>query len=214
MTNLATRTDSASIINEFVGGSSTEQQYDMLIGVGLLKDSDGVFFQYMGDDQQPKALMLPSGRPLTRIANVRVAGVDIATDVGEFNSTKLNLILQTTSGSLVMLTSGLTTMWSQSVLSALVGMLNQDLLSEFIQLDSWHGTSKLRPQFAAVRVKGQKISDDEMYEFFREARTNKDNEQKTTLATNCVNMLRQALDVEPVSVELEAAEPSTTTSEF
>ncbi len=201
MTNLATRTESASIISEFTGGQTSD--VSMMIGVGLVKESDGVFFEYLGDDQQPRALMLPSGKPLTRLANVRVAGIDIAEDVGEFNSTKLNLILQTTQGSLVMLTSGLTTIWSQCVLTSLMGLLNRDMLGEFMQLDSWNGTSKLRPQFAAVRVRGEKISDDEMYELFRDARTNRDNEQKQQLARNCVNMVRQALDVEPVSVELE-----------
>ena len=201
MTNLATRT-SVDLIGEFSGG--TQSDVSMMIGVGLIKDSDGVFFEYLGEEQQPRALMLPSGKPLTRMANVRVAGIDIAEDVGEFNSTKLNLILETTAGSRVMLTSGLTTIWSQCVLTSLMGMLNQQLIEEFMQLDSWNGTAKMRPQFAAVRIKGQKISDQEMYELFADARTNKDNDLKQQLARNCVSQLQSALGVVPAEVTVEA----------
>ena len=207
MTNLATRT-SADLITEFAGGESSD--VSMMIGIGLIKDSDGVFFEYLGEEQQPRALMLPSGKPLTRMANVRVAGVDIAEDVGEFNSTKLNLILETTAGSRVMLTSGLTTIWSQCVLTSLMGMLKQSLIEEVFQLDSWNGTAKMRPTFAAVRIKGQKISDQEMYELFAGARTNRDNDLKEQLARNCVTQLQAALGVVGVEVTVEA----TKTEEF
>ena len=79
----------------------------MMIGVGLVKDSEAVFFQYLGEEQTPSALMMPSGKPLTRLANVTLAGIDIAEDIGEFKSTKLNLFLQSVQGRVVMLTSGL-----------------------------------------------------------------------------------------------------------
>ena len=84
MTNLAVRTDNTALINEFAGGTSSD--VSMMIGIGLVKDSEGVFFQYLGDEQQPSALMLPSGKPLTRMANIRLAGIDIAEEVGEFKS--------------------------------------------------------------------------------------------------------------------------------
>ena len=95
-------TDNAALLSEFSGGSSSDVA--MMIGVGLVKDTEAVFFQYLGEEQQPSALMLPSGKPLTRLANVTLAGIDIAEEVGEFKSTKLNLFLQSSQGRVVMLT--------------------------------------------------------------------------------------------------------------
>lgn len=199
MTNLAVRTDNTALINEFAGGTSSD--VSMMIGIGLVKDSEGVFFQYLGDEQQPSALMLPSGKPLTRMANIRLAGIDIAEDVGEFKSTKLNLILETTSGSRVMLTSGLATIWSQCVLTSLMGLYNSYSTDEFFQLDSWKGTSKLKPCFAAIRVKGNKISDQETYDLLRDARSDRDNALVQQLCRNAVTQLQAAIGIEPVVVE-------------
>ena len=44
---------SSALVTEFCGGSSNAWSMDvaMMIGVGLVKDSDAVFFQYLGDDQ-------------------------------------------------------------------------------------------------------------------------------------------------------------------
>lgn len=201
MTNLAVRTDNAALINEFAGGTSSD--VSMMIGIGLVKDSEGVFFQYLGDEQQPSALMLPSGKPLTRMANVRLAGIDIAEDVGEFKSTKLNLILETTSGSRVMLTSGLTTIWSQCVLTSLMGLYNSYSTDEYFQLDSWKGTSKLKPCFAAIRIKGLKISDQETYDLLRDARSDRDNALVQQLCRNAVTQLQSAIGIEPVVVTNE-----------
>lgn len=198
MTNLAVRPETAALVSEFAGGSSSD--VSMMIGVGLVKDSEGVFFQYLGDDQQPTALMLPSGKPLTRMANVRLAAVEIAEDIGEFKSTKLNLILETTAGSKVMLTSGLTTIWSQCVLTSLMGLYNSYSTDEFFQLDTWKGTSKLKPCFAAIRVKGQKISDQETYDLLRDARSDRDNAMVQQLCRNAVTQLQAAVGIEPAVV--------------
>jgi hypothetical protein len=94
----------------------------MMIGVGLVKDTDAVFFQYLGEGVEPMALVQNSGRPLTRLGNVKLAGISIAEDVGEFNSTKLNVILESSAGTQVMVTSGLTTIWSQCLLNGLMAM--------------------------------------------------------------------------------------------
>ena len=198
MTNLAQRTDNTALLAEFAGGSSSDVA--MMIGVGLVKDSEGVFFEYIGEDIQPAALMLPSGKPLTRMSNVRLAGIDIAEDIGEFKATKLNVVLETTSGSKVMLTSGLTTIWSQCVLTSLMGLFQSYSTDEFFQLDTWKGTSKLRPCFAAVRIKGQKISDQETYDLLRDARSDRDNAMVQQLCRNAVAQLQAAVGVEPVAV--------------
>ena len=156
-TSAITPVDNSALLAEFSGGTSTD--VSMMIGIGLVKDSEAVFFQYLGDEQTPSALMMPSGRPLTRLANVTLAGIDVADDIGEFKSTKLNLFLQSSQGRVVMLTSGLTTIWSQCLLTSLMGMYHSYDLQTPFQLDSWKGTSKLRPCFAAIRCGGAKVSD-------------------------------------------------------
>ena len=201
MTNLATY-DNAALVSEFAGGTSTD--VSMMIGIGLVKDSEAVFFQYLGEEQTPSALMMPSGRPLTRLANVTLAGIDVADDIGEFKSTKLNLFLQSSQGRVVMLTSGLTTIWSQCVLNALMGLYNSYDLNTPFQLDSWKGTSKMRPCFAAVRIGQQKVSDQELYDLLTDARGDRDSAKVEQLCRNAVTTLREGLGVtEPVDVKVE-----------
>jgi len=198
MTTLAT-VDNTAIISEFAGGNTSD--VSMMIGIGLVKDSEAVFFQYLGEEQTPSALMMPSGRPLTRLANVTLAGVEIATNVGEFNSTKLNLYLQSSAGRTVMLTSGLTTIWSQCILNALMGLYNSYDLTTPFQLDSWKGTSKMKPCFGSIRIDGNKISDNELYEMLADARGDKDYTKVEQLLTNAVTMLKKGLGVDEVVVE-------------
>ena len=88
-TSAITSVDNTSLIAEFSGGESSDVA--MMIGVGLVKDSEAVFFQYLGEQQSPAALMLPSGKPLTRLANVRLSYINIVDDIGEFKSTKINI---------------------------------------------------------------------------------------------------------------------------
>ena len=201
MTNLATY-DNAALVTEFAGGTSTD--VSMMIGIGLVKDSEAVFFQYLGDEQTPSALMMPSGRPLTRLANVTLAGIDVADDIGEFKSTKLNLFLQSSQGRVVMLTSGLTTIWSQCVLNGLMGLYHSYDLNTPVQLDSWKGTSKMRPCFAAIRCEGAKVSDQELYDLLTDARGDRDSVKVEQLCRNAVAQLRAALGVtEPVDVKVD-----------
>ena len=148
--------------------------------------------------------MLPSGRPLTRLANVTLAGIDIADDIGEFKSTKLNLFLQSTQGRVVMLTSGLTTIWSQCVLTSLMGLYHSYDLNTAFQLDSWKGSSKMRPCFGAIRIGQQKVSDQELYDLLTNARGDRDSVKVEQLCRNAVQMLRSGLGVtEPVDVQVE-----------
>ena len=206
-TTAITPVDNSALLAEFSGGGATDVA--MMIGIGLVKDSEAVFFQYLGEEQTPSALMMPSGRPLTRLANVTLAGIDVADGIGEFNSTKLNLFLQSSQGRVVMLTSGLTTIWSQCVLNALMGLYHSYDLSTPFQLDSWKGTSKMRPCFAAVRIGSQKVSDQELYNMLTDARSDGDKAKVEQLLRNAVAMLREGLGVtEPVDVQVEPAAPT------
>ena len=198
---LAAPVDQAtSLLAELV--SEAKSDVDMMIGVGLVKDSDAVFFQYIGD-KDTQALMLPSGKPLTRLQNVKLTGIAIAEDIGEFNSTKINLYLTTNQGRTVMLTSGLNTIWTQCVITSLMGLMDAYSLDETVQLDTWKGTSKMRPCFAAIRCQGQKISDQGMYDQLRELRADRNQAAVLKTMQEAVAILKSQLVGEPVEVTVE-----------
>ena len=198
MTTAPIVTDNSAVLAEFVGGQASD--VSMMIGIGLVKESDAVFFQYLGEEQQPRALMMPSGKPLTRFSNVTLSGVDIAEKVGEFNSTKLNLYLESNQGRIIMLTSGLTTHWSQCIITALMGMFNSyDLQTPFV-LDSWKGTSKMRPCFACVRIGKNKISDQMIYDQLADARSDRDKAKVERIMRDSVEILRHATETNPAEI--------------
>tara|TARA_B100001939_G_scaffold312912_1_gene296392 strand:+ start:746 stop:1375 length:630 start_codon:yes stop_codon:yes gene_type:complete len=206
MTTATLSTDNSAVLAEFAGGQTTDVA--MMIGIGLVKDSEAVFFQYLGEEQQPSALMMPSGKPLTRLSNIKLAGIDIAEGVGEFKSTKLNLFLESNQGRIIMLTSGLTTIWSQCVITALMGMFNSyDLETPFV-LDSWKGNSKMRPCFAAVRIGQNKISDQMLYDQLAEARSDRDKVKQEQIMRDSIEILNHA--VKPQAAEITVV---TTTEE-
>ena len=211
MTTTAITTDNASILAEFTGGSSSD--VSMMIGIGLVKDTDAVFFQYLGEEQTPSALTLPSGKPLTRLANVRLAGIDIAEDVGEFKSTKLNLFLESSQGRTVMLTSGLNTIWSQCVITALMGLFNSYDLEPFT-LDSWKGNSKMRPCFAAVRLGTTKVSDQMLYDQLADARADRDSARVAKIMRDSIQILNHAVSGGPVDAVKVVDETSEVTEAF
>ena len=195
----------SSVLSEFTGGSQPD--IAMMIGIGLVKESDAVFFQYLGEESKPMALTVPtSGRPLTYLRNVTLSGIEIAEEVGEFKSTKLNLYLESAQGNVVMLTSGLTTLWSQCVMTALMGLFNSyDLQSPFT-LNSWKGTSKMRPCFASIKLGQAKVSDQMLYDQLKDLRADRATDKITAVMRDSVDILRAALtinDPQPVDVVVE-----------
>ena len=208
MTLAITPADLASSIVSELGGS--ESNVDMMIGIGLNKESDAVYFQYLGEEQKPSALMMPSGKPCTRMTNIRLVGLDVAEDVGEFKSTKLNLFVESTAGTSLMLTSGLNTIWSQCVITSLMGLFNENLLGEVFTLDTWKGTSKMRPCFAAVRQSGNKVSDQMMYDQLRDLRTERATDKLLAVMRDAVQILNAAVTGGPVEdAVVTVAEPKT-----
>lgn len=190
-----------ALIAELVSEAASD--IDMMIGVGLVKDSDAVFFQYVGD-KDTQALMLPSGKPLTRLQNVKLTGVTIAEDIGEFNSTKINLYLTTNQGRTVMLTSGLTTIWTQCVLTGLIGAFESGNLEFALTLDSWKGTSKMKPCFAAIRSGQLKQTSQTMYDALLEARGDRDYGKTEAICRDAVAVLAQAVGYEaPVPTDIK-----------
>ena len=196
-------TAGAALLEEFSGGQTSD--VDMMIGVGLVKDTEAVFFEYLGDDEEPAALMRKNGRALTRMPNVVLSGIDIAEDIGEFKSTKLNLYLNTGGGRTILVTSGLTTLWSQCVVTCLMGMLKGGDVTCPFHLDTWKGTQGLKPCFAAIRVGDTKISDDELYGLLSEARADRDKQKTETLMRNAVQQLRAPFTTDEVAVTVAPA---------
>ena len=198
MTTTAISPASSSLLAEL---SQSDTSCEMMIGIGLVKDSEAVYFEYTGSDGDSVALTLPSGKPLTRIAGVTVTGISIAEGIGEFESTKLNVFLTTVQGRTMLLTSGLTTWWSRCVLTGLMGLLASGMAEEPIQLDTWKGNQgKYKPCFAAIRVRGQKVASNEMYEALKEAKADKDDEKMEAICKDAALILQVAFKIEEPEV--------------
>ncbi len=191
------------VASEFVSELVADQpsSVDMMIGIGLVKDTDAVYFQYLGEEQSPSALMLPSGKPCTRLPHVTLTGIEIAEDIGEFNSTKLNLFVTSNAGRTVMLTSGLQTIWSQCIITALMGVFGEYALDAPMTIDTWKGTSKMRPCFAAIRQGPTKMSDTATYEALKDARSDRNKELVERIMRDSVALIQGALGIEHTSVQ-------------
>ena len=201
------------ILAELTSSNGIAQDIAMMIGVGLNKESDAVFFQYLGEEQKPAALTVPtSGKPLTSLNNVRLVGIDVADGIGEFNSTKLNLYLESSAGNVVMLTSGLTTIWSQCILTGLSGLYQTYDLNQGFTLNSWKGTSRMRPCFASIKMGQQKVSDQQLYDQLAELRGDRAHDKIQQVLRDTVEILSYALkggDIDAVDVQVQAtSEPA------
>jgi len=195
-TSAPTTNLTSALVAEFAGGS--ESTVDMMVGIGVLKDSDAVFFQYLGDSNEPAALMLSNGKPLTRMGNVTLTGISVADDIGEFNATKLNIFLESSKGTTVLVTSGLTTIWSQCIINGLMAMFNGGDLTCPFNLDTWKGTSKMKPCFGGIRVGQVKMSDNDLYAQLKAARTDGNKQLVETVMRDSVSILSHAVTGGPV----------------
>ena len=195
----------ASVLAEFTGGEQSD--ISMMIGVGVVKDSDAVYFQYLGDEQTPRALTVPTnGKPVYNLVNVRVVGLEIAEEVGTFKSTKLNLILESQQGNKVLLTSGLNTYWSQCVITGLMGMYDSYSTDQSFTLNSWKGTQGLKPCFASIKIGSQRVSDQSMYDQLKDLRADGNQKRMMQVMREAVAIINSAITggaVEPVEVAVE-----------
>lgn len=205
MTITPANTDVSALVADV---TSNEMTVDFMFGVGLVKDSEAVFFQYVGESATPQALVQANGKPVTRIGNVYLTGISIVENFGEFNQTKLNVFLKTQQGASVMLTSGLTTIWSQCLLTSLQGLVNADAVGSLISIDSWKGTTKMRPCFAAVRNGQTKVTCNDTYGLFADARSDRNAEAKELIARNVVASVQAALgsEIQEIPTTQEASE--------
>ena len=195
--------DTSAIVAELGGQSSAE--VSVMIGIGLVKDSDAVYFQYVGDDKT-QALVKDNGAPLTRISPVRFSGVSIADDVYQssgFSGNKLNVFFETQQQRVVMLTAGLTTIWSQCILGGLMGLLASNSLDSLIAVDTWKGNSKMKPCFAGIRNNGVKVTDEALKSALAEARSDRDSQKVEQIVRDTVAVLAAASGTQEVEVAVE-----------
>ena len=154
--------ESSAIVAELVSGGEAPE-INMMIGVGVVKESEAVLFHYVGNEEQPQALMHPrTGNPLTRLSNVKLVGLDIAKNIGTENATKLNVILELGNGNKVLVTSGIQTWWSQCVMAGLFGLFQNGLITESFNLDTYRGKMGRKPIFASIRC-ADVYSDKDLY---------------------------------------------------
>ena len=182
----ALTSSTSSIVSEFSGGASSNVA--MTIGIGLVKDSDSVFFRYADEaGEQPIALLTATGRPLTTLGNVQLVDVSLYEPGDEYNTLKLNLTLQSSAGTQVLVTAGLTTFWSMSIIGGLLEMLRGGDLTCPFNLDTWKGNKgKIKPCFALT-----------------DARADGDKQKVTAIMRDSVSVLHGALNVDAVDVAVE-----------
>lgn len=195
--------DTSAIVAELGGQSSAE--VSVMIGIGLVKDSDAVYFQYVGDDKT-QALVKECGKPLTRISPVRFSGVSIADDVYQnsgFSGNKLNVFFETQQQRVVMLTAGLTTIWSQCILGGLMGLFASNSLDSLIAVDTWKGNSKMKPCFAGIRNNGVKVTDEALKSALAEARADRDSQKVEQIVRDTVAVLAAAIGTQELEVAVE-----------
>jgi len=186
--------ESSAITAELVAELTAGVTYvDCMIGIGLVKDSEAVYFQYVGEKETVALVDPKSGKPIKKFGNALLTGISVAEDIGEFKSTKLNLYLQTAQGRTFMLTSGLNTIWSQCVLTGLMGLWNAGGLDQPISIETWKGNAKMKPCFASIKFNNQKVTDAHMYEQLRDSRSAGDQAQTLTICKQAVELLDHAI---------------------
>lgn len=193
----------ASILTEFTGGSSAPVDYDLLIGVGVMKESDAVFFHYK--DSQPIALINEAnGKPLQTFKDVVCYGIEVVHDIGTFKASKLNLKLRSPGGARLCFTSGVETMWSQAVVTALMGIMGSTMYDFNTPFTFWskRGDQGMRPSFANIYLDGERVSDNHMYEQLRDLRSDRNKAGIIESVTDAVQILSAEISGIPTEVNV------------
>jgi hypothetical protein len=199
---IAISAPATDILAEFTGG--TTSQYTMMIGVGLQKDSDAVYFQYLEGGETQALINQANGKPIQTFKNVRVSEISIAEEVGTFKSTKLNLIIEGSEGTKVLMTTGLTTFWAQAVITALMGMMGSTQYDMSTPFTLWakKGDQGLRPCFANIYIDGERVSDNHMFEQLRDARSDRDTKLQERIMRDAVEILSAEISGVPTEVSV------------
>lgn len=166
-----------------------------------MKESDAVFFFYK--DSKPIALLnQANGKPLQSFKNVVCYGIEIVHDIGTFKASKLNLKLRAPNGIKLCFTSGVETMWSQAVVTALMGIMGSGMYDFNTPFTFWskRGDQGMRPSFANIYLDGERVSDTHMYEQLRDLRSDRDKEGIIASVTDAVQILSAEISGVPTEV--------------
>ena len=113
------------------------------------------------------------------------------------------MYLESSAGNVVLVTSGLQTLWSQAVMCALMGLYNSYDLNTPFTLNSWKGDSKMRPCFASVKIGQAKVSDQMLYDQLKDLRADRATDKILATMRDSVEILRHALGVTEADVVVE-----------
>jgi len=95
-----------------------------------------------------------------------------------------------------------------------MGLFNSYNVDEAFTLDTWKGTSKMRPCFAAVRQGGIKVSDQMMYNQLRDLRADSATDKVIAVMRDAIDILNQAVTGGEVDEAIVTVEQTVTTEEF
>jgi len=93
-----------------------------------------------------------------------------------------------------------------------MALFNEFSLDQTFTLDTWKGTSQMRPCFSAIRQSGNKMSCQMLTDQLKEAKADGDKERTIKIMRDAVDIINASVTggaVEPVSV----TEPTTTVEE-
>ena len=204
MTNetAAITTADQTLVAEFAGGASSS--VSAMIGIGAVKDSDAPFQQYVGEEQEPVALMHRNGKPVTAINNVQLVGIDVADGIGKFNSTKLNIYLKSSQGNVALFTCGLTTYAAQYAVTGLLGMVQEFGIESVFHMRASRGDQGMRPWFTWIvpTIGGKSAKDETVRE---QLKASKGTPKLEALMRDSVEALKLSLGVTSIQ-EIEVTE--------
>jgi hypothetical protein len=120
------------------------------------------------------------------------------------------VFLESSKGTTVLVTSGLTTIWSQCIINGLMAMFNGGDLTCPFNLDTWKGNSKMKPCFGGIRIGQDKMSDNDLYEQLTAARTDGNKQLVEKIMRDSVEILSHALTGGPVEEAVVTTEPTVT----
>ena len=84
-----------------------------------------------------------------------------------------------------------------------MGLFNTYDLDTRFTLNSWKGTSKMRPCFASIKSAGKRVTDDMLYQQLTDARSDRNSDLIKRIMRDSVQILSHALKGDAVDVVIE-----------
>ena len=84
-----------------------------------------------------------------------------------------------------------------------MGLFNSYDLDSRFTLNSWKGSSKMRPCFASIKLGGKRVTDDMLYQQLTDARADRNSDLVNRIMRDSVQILSHALKGDAVDVVIE-----------